>query len=174
MPLWFKCSYAPTQCREAGVHPIGPGANNEPRGEGVHAANSDALELAEGMARWAGEFLWPIGSEQRQRMLRNEYGGMNEVLVNLAAITKKDRYIETARLFEQRLPLEVRSSRMCRSLAPFYDSSQIVPSVRSGSRGPNLLGRVNSGIQKKRANPRVARLVYLPVDSLAVTLGHLE
>ena len=34
-------------------------------------------------------------------MLRTEYGGMNEVLVNLAAVTKKDRYIEAAHLFEQ-------------------------------------------------------------------------
>ena len=42
-----------------------------------------------------------ISAEQRQRMLRTEYGGMNEVLVNLAALTKKDRYIEAAHLFEQ-------------------------------------------------------------------------
>jgi len=27
--------------------------------------------------------------------LRDEYGGMNEVLVNLAAVTQKDRYIES-------------------------------------------------------------------------------
>ena len=32
--------------------------------------NSDALQVAEGMARWAGDFFWPIGTEQRQRMLR--------------------------------------------------------------------------------------------------------
>ena len=67
----------------------------------VLTGNTDALEITEGMARWAGDFLWPIGTAQRQRMLRNEYGGMNEVLVNLAALTKKDRYLETARLFEQ-------------------------------------------------------------------------
>ena len=67
----------------------------------VLTGNTDALEIAEGMARWAGDFFWPIGTEQRQRMLRNEYGGMNEVLVNLAALTKKDRYLETAHLFEQ-------------------------------------------------------------------------
>lgn len=67
----------------------------------VLAGNTDALQIAEGMARWVGEFLWPIGTEQRQGMLRNEYGGMNEVLVNLAAVTRKDRYLETARLFEQ-------------------------------------------------------------------------
>ncbi len=67
----------------------------------VLAGNTEALEIAEGMARWAGDYFWPIGTEQRQRMLRTEYGGMNEVLVNLAAVTKKDRYLETARLFEQ-------------------------------------------------------------------------
>jgi hypothetical protein len=67
----------------------------------VLTGNTDALEIAEGMARWAGDFFWPIGTEQRQRMLRTEYGGMNEVLVNLAAVTKKDRYLETAHLFEQ-------------------------------------------------------------------------
>jgi DUF1680 family protein len=67
----------------------------------VLTGNTDALAITEGMARWAGDFFWPIGLEQRQRMLRTEYGGMNEVLVNLAALTKKDRYLETARLFEQ-------------------------------------------------------------------------
>jgi hypothetical protein len=67
----------------------------------VHTGNTDALAVAEGMAGWVGDFFWPIGAEQRQRMLRTEYGGMNEVLVNLAAVTKKDRYIGIAHLFEQ-------------------------------------------------------------------------
>jgi hypothetical protein len=34
-------------------------------------------------------------------MLRTEYGGMNEVLVNLAAVTQKDQYLDAAHLFEQ-------------------------------------------------------------------------
>jgi hypothetical protein len=66
--------------------------------------NTDALEICEGMAKWAGSDFWGIGvisAEQRQRMLRTEYGGMNEVLVNLAAVTKKDRYLDAAHLFEQ-------------------------------------------------------------------------
>ncbi len=65
------------------------------------AGNSDALEIAEGMAHWAQDFMGSISLDQRLRMLRTEYGGMNEVLVNLADATKKDRYIEAARLFEQ-------------------------------------------------------------------------
>lgn len=63
--------------------------------------NTDALQVAEGMARWVGDFFYPISRDQRLRMLRTEYGGMNEVLVNLAAVTRKDRYLETAHLFEQ-------------------------------------------------------------------------
>lgn len=63
--------------------------------------NAEALLVVEGMARWVGDFFYPISRDQRLRMLRTEYGGMNEVLVNLAAATKKDRYLETAHLFEQ-------------------------------------------------------------------------
>jgi uncharacterized protein len=77
----------------------------------VLTGNTDALEVAEGMGRWAGDFFWPIGAEQRQRMLREEYGGMNEVLVNLAAVTKKDRYLETAHLFEQPVFLDPLAAR---------------------------------------------------------------
>jgi DUF1680 family protein len=77
----------------------------------VLTGNTDALETAEGMARWVGDFFWPIGTEQRQRMLRDEYGGMNEVLVNLARVTKKDRYLETAHLFEQPSFLEPLAAR---------------------------------------------------------------
>jgi DUF1680 family protein len=67
----------------------------------VLTGNTDALQVAEGMARWVGDFFTGISAEQRQRMLRNEFGGMSEFLVNLAELTKKDRYIETARIFEQ-------------------------------------------------------------------------
>jgi DUF1680 family protein len=65
------------------------------------AGDSDALTVAEGMARWAGDYFTGMSVETRQRILRTEYGGMNEALVNLAAITQKQRYLDTARLFEQ-------------------------------------------------------------------------
>jgi DUF1680 family protein len=65
------------------------------------AGNADALRIAEGMGQWAHEYFWGISAEQRLRMLRTEYGGMNEVLANLTAVTKKERYLDAARLFEQ-------------------------------------------------------------------------
>ena len=63
--------------------------------------NADALQIAEGMGQWAHEFLGVFSIDQRQRMLRTEYGGMNEVLANLAAVTRKERYLDAAHLFEQ-------------------------------------------------------------------------
>jgi hypothetical protein len=51
--------------------------------------NTDALQIAEGMGQWAQEYFWGISADQRQRMLRTEYGGMNEVLVNLAASPRR-------------------------------------------------------------------------------------
>jgi DUF1680 family protein len=65
------------------------------------AGNTDALRIAEGMGQWAHEYFWGISADQRLRMLRTEYGGMNEVLANLAAVTRKERYLDAARLFEQ-------------------------------------------------------------------------
>ncbi len=65
------------------------------------SGNADSLKVAEGMALWSQDFMSGFSADQRQRMLRTEYGGMNEVLVNLGAVTKKDRYIDAARLFEQ-------------------------------------------------------------------------
>jgi DUF1680 family protein len=65
------------------------------------AGNTDALQIAKGMGQWAQDFIGIFSAEQRQRMLRTEYGGMNEVLANLAAVTKEERYLDAARLFEQ-------------------------------------------------------------------------
>jgi DUF1680 family protein len=53
------------------------------------------------MGQWAQDYFEGISADQRQRMLRTEYGGMNEVLVNLAAVTKNERYLDAAHLFEQ-------------------------------------------------------------------------
>jgi hypothetical protein len=67
----------------------------------VHTGNEQALEVAEGMAGWVRDYFHNIGEDQRQKMLRIEYGGMNEVLANLYGLTGKQEYLDTARLFEQ-------------------------------------------------------------------------
>jgi DUF1680 family protein len=67
----------------------------------VQTGNEQALAVAEGMAGCVRGYFQGIGEEQRQKMLRIEYGGMNEVLANLYGLTGKQEYLDTARLFEQ-------------------------------------------------------------------------
>ncbi len=67
----------------------------------VLTGNTEALHVAEGMAQWVAQFFVGISDDQRQTMLRTEYGGMNEVLVNLASLTGRGQYLDTAHLFEQ-------------------------------------------------------------------------
>jgi DUF1680 family protein len=77
----------------------------------VHTGNEQALDVAEQMAVWVDRYWVGISAEQRQRMLRTEYGGMNEVLANLYGLTKKQQYLRTARLFEQPIFLDPLAGR---------------------------------------------------------------
>ncbi|AFL88078.1 hypothetical protein Terro_1782 [Terriglobus roseus DSM 18391] len=67
----------------------------------TQTGNEDALKVAEGMAGWSSAYFADMSDAQRQGILRIEYGGMNEVLVNLYSLTGKERYLSQARKFEQ-------------------------------------------------------------------------
>ena len=67
----------------------------------VQTGNEDALQVAEGIATWTSGYFKNMDGGQIQRVLTNEYGGMNESLVNLAQLTGKERYLDTAKYFEQ-------------------------------------------------------------------------
>ena len=64
------------------------------------AGNAQALEVLQGMARWTGRWAQPLGDEHMARVLEREYGGMNEMLYNLAAVTGRDNYRELAHRFD--------------------------------------------------------------------------
>ena len=63
--------------------------------------NTDALAVAERMAGWVRHWLNGVSDAHLQRILQTEYGGMNEVLYNLAAATKKEEYLELGHRFAQ-------------------------------------------------------------------------
>jgi DUF1680 family protein len=62
--------------------------------------NAQALDVLQGMARWVGGWVQPLGDAAMQRVLEREYGGMNEVLYNLAAVTGNERHRWTAHHFD--------------------------------------------------------------------------
>lgn len=59
-----------------------------------------ALEVAEGMARWTAAWVKPLSHEHMARVRTVEYGGMNEVLYDLYSVTRKELYAETAHRFD--------------------------------------------------------------------------
>jgi DUF1680 family protein len=56
------------------------------------SGNQQALDVVKGMALWVDNWTSPIPEPQMQNILGEEYGGMNEVLYNLALVTGDDRY----------------------------------------------------------------------------------
>lgn len=64
------------------------------------AGSAPALALVRGMATWVARWVQPLGDFAMARVLEREYGGMNEVLYNLAAVTGQRGYRATARRFD--------------------------------------------------------------------------
>jgi uncharacterized protein len=65
----------------------------------LYCDNMLALTVVEGMADWTERTVANLTEEQRMRMLTCEYGGMNDVLTNLYAITGNRRYLNLSYKF---------------------------------------------------------------------------
>jgi DUF1680 family protein len=64
------------------------------------AGNQQALEVLGGMAGWAKRWTDGISDDQMAHILEVEFGGTNEVLYNLYAVTGVKAYFETAHRFD--------------------------------------------------------------------------
>ena len=62
----------------------------------TQAGNDQALEVLVKLAGWVDAWTAAKTEEHMQEILNTEYGGMNEVLYNLAAVTGDDRWAERA------------------------------------------------------------------------------
>jgi hypothetical protein len=65
-----------------------------------HMQNAQALQVLEGMAAWTDWRTGRLPEEQMQRTLQIEFGGMNEVLANLSAVTGNPRHLVVAQRFD--------------------------------------------------------------------------
>jgi DUF1680 family protein len=68
--------------------------------------NEQALEVEKGMAAWAYKKLAPLSPEQLAKMLRNEFGGMNDAFYNLYSITGNPEHLKLAEMFYHKAVLE--------------------------------------------------------------------
>ena len=65
----------------------------------IYCNNDKALAIDKGIADWAGNVLRGLTYEEVQKMLRCEYGGMNEALANTYALTGNQDYLELSHRF---------------------------------------------------------------------------
>jgi len=68
--------------------------------------NAEALRVLEGMAAWTDWRTGRIPEERMQRTLQTEFGGMNEVLANLSAVTGNPRYLVVAKRFDHHVVMD--------------------------------------------------------------------
>ncbi|PWT98890.1 MAG: hypothetical protein C5B52_11435 [Bacteroidetes bacterium] len=71
----------------------------------LYCDNKLALTIVEGMADWTEKTLKNLNEEQLLKMLNCEYGGMNDVLVNLYSITGTKKYLELSYKFHDKFVL---------------------------------------------------------------------
>lgn len=62
--------------------------------------NKEALAAAEGLGQWTARWTAALPREHMQKVLDVEFGGMNDALFELYAITRNDTYAEAARRFD--------------------------------------------------------------------------
>jgi DUF1680 family protein len=81
----------------------------------THAGNDQALEILVELAGWVDAWTAAKTEEHMQDILNTEYGGMNEVLYNLAAVTGDDRWARTGDRFTKKVfftPLAMRRDEL--------------------------------------------------------------
>ena len=106
----------------------------------THTLSGDAraLDTLLGMAGWTERWVQPLSGEQMARVLEREYGGMNEVLYNLADVTGEARWRTLAHRFDRQ--------RLYRPLAAGSDVLQglhantTIPQIIGAARGYELTG----------------------------------
>jgi uncharacterized protein len=97
-----------------------------------------ALDTLLGMARWTERWVQPLSDAELAQVLEREYGGMNELLYNLAAATSERRWRELAQRFDRK--------RILTPLAAGRDELQglhantTIPQIIGAARGYELTG----------------------------------
>jgi hypothetical protein len=99
----------------------------------LYCDSGPALEVEQGMADWVGTIVGQLSDSVRQKMLACEYGGMNEVLANMYAITGNKKYLDLSYKFHDH--------RILDSLSLGLDD---LPGKHSNTQIPKIIGCARS------------------------------
>jgi DUF1680 family protein len=102
------------------------------------AGSQDALKVVEGMADWADKWSGSKTEEHMQAILNVEFGGMAEVLYNLAAATNNDQWAKAGDRFTKKRFVNPLASRRD-ELRPLHANTHI-PQVIAAARRYEISG----------------------------------
>ncbi|MFA9454955.1 MAG: glycoside hydrolase family 127 protein, partial [Candidatus Aminicenantaceae bacterium] len=94
--------------------------------------NETALEVEIKFAEWAEHILASLDAGQIQRMLNTEFGGMNEIMVDLYADTGDTRWLDLSFKFEHRSFIE-----------PLKRHQDILEGKHGNTQVPKLIGSID-------------------------------
>lgn len=95
----------------------------------VLTGNQQALEVLRKAADWAIKSTDQLNEEQFQAMLQTEHGGMNELLANLYAVTREEKYLKLSRRFNHQA-----------ILAPFARGEDPLDRRHANTQFPKFIG----------------------------------
>jgi len=104
----------------------------------LYCDNNTSLTIAVAAADWTGTIVNGLNEEQRLKMLNCEYGGMNEVLANIYAITGNEKYLALSRKFHDEFVLGQLAKRI--DPMPGKHSNTNVPKAIGCSRRYEITG----------------------------------
>ncbi len=97
----------------------------------LYCGNEKALEVVNGMVNWAYDKLKPLSKEQRENMLKNEFGGMNDSFYAIYQITGSEKAKFLAKFFYHSEVLE-----------PLGENKDILKGKHANTYIPKLIGLV--------------------------------
>ena len=99
----------------------------------LYCDNKKALQVVINMADWTGKIVNNLTEEQRLKMLNCEYGGMNDVLVNIYSITGNKKYLDLSRKFNDEFVM----GKLAKRIDP-------MPGKHSNTNVPKAIGAARS------------------------------
>ena len=95
----------------------------------VYCGNEDARVLFLKFCDWAVDITSALSDEQMERMLRNEHGGMDEVIADAYKMTGDRRYLDCARRFSHR-----------QLLLPMMKGEDCLDNMHANTQIPKVIG----------------------------------
>jgi len=127
----------------------------------LYCDNKKALDIVTKMADWTATIVDPLTDEQRQKMLKCEYGGMNDVLANIYAITGNKKYLDLSYKFYDDFVMQPLAEGKPDPLAGKHSNTNIPKAIGSARQYELTSNKGDATIANRTWNIMVDDHIYL-------------